>query len=147
MTPSMSNIDTKHLALGSAAAAIVVNACDWVVNNYLLADRWRHVAQTHNIDPFKMNGMSALVTFVVVDCAIGFLLVWTYAAIRPRLGPGPGTATIASFVIFGTAALVTATFGGWFIPWDLYVRAAVLTFVSYTAGALAGAWVYKEEEA
>ena len=61
-----------------------------------------------------MNGTSALVTTVVVDTLLGFLLAWLYAALRPRLGPGAGTAVIAAFVVFGIANLQMATFAGWF---------------------------------
>ena len=47
-----------------------------------------------------------------VDTALGFLVAWVYAAVRPRLGPGPSTAVIASFVVYGVAALQMATYGG-----------------------------------
>jgi hypothetical protein len=142
----MSHINTKHVLLGGVAAAVVLNACDWVVNNYVLDDHWRHLGQTHNVDMFLMNGTSALVTFIGVDCALGFLLAWLYAAIRPRLGPGPSTAVIAAFVVYGVAALQMATYGGWFIPWDLFIRSSALSLVSFTAAGLAAGWVYKEEE-
>ena len=142
----MSRISTTHVLIGGVAAAVVLNACDFAVNNYVLADFWRHLGQTHNVDMFLMNGTSALVTFITVDTALGFLLAWVYAAIRPRLGPGPSTAVIASFVVYGVAALQMATYGGWFIPWDLFIRSSALSLVSFVAAGLAGAWVYKEEE-
>ena len=31
---------------------------------------------------------------------MGLLLVWLYAAIRPRFGPGPRTATYAALVVW-----------------------------------------------
>jgi hypothetical protein len=142
----MSHISTRHVLLGGVAAAVVLNACDWVVNNYVLADFWRHLGQTHNVDMFLMSGPVATGTYIGVDCALGFLLAWVYAAIRPRLGPGPSTAVIASFVVYGVAALQMATYGGWFIPWDLFIRSSALSLVSMTAAGLAAAWVYKEEE-
>jgi len=43
----------------------------------------------------------------------GLLIVWVYAAIRPRLGPGPGTAVKATLVVFGASALNMATFAPW----------------------------------
>lgn len=142
----MSRIDTKHLLLAGVAAAVVLNAGDWVVNNYLLADMWRHLGQTHNVDMFLMNGTSALVTFMTVDCAFGFLLAWVYAAIRPRLGPGGSTAVIASFVVFGVAALEMVTFAGWFIPWDLFIRSSACSLVSFVVAGLAAGWVYREDD-
>jgi hypothetical protein len=95
---------------------------------------------------FQMNGTSALVTFAGVDTALGFLVAWVYAAVRPRLGPGPSTAVIASFVVYGVAALQMATYGGWFIPWDLFIRSSACSLVSFTAAGLSAGWVYKEED-
>jgi hypothetical protein len=142
----MSDINTKHVLLGGVAAAVVLTAGDFVVNNYVLDAYWRHLGQTHNVDMFKMSGTAATVTFVVVDCALGFLLAWLYAAVRPRLGPGPGTAFIATAVVWGVAALQMATYGGWFIPWDLVIRSSALLFVTMLAAGLAAAWVYREDE-
>jgi hypothetical protein len=140
----MSRIDTKHVLLGGVAASVILNACDWVTNNYIIADQWRHLAQTHNIDTFLMNGTGALAGFIAVDCVFGFLIAWVYAAVRPRLGPGPATAVISAFVVFGGANAQMATFGGWFIPWDLFIKTAALSLVAMIAAALAAGWVYKE---
>lgn len=142
----MSSINTKHVLLGGVAAAAILNANDWVVNNYVLPDFWRHLGQTHNVDMFLMNGNAALATFVIVDCAFGFMLAWLYAAIRPRLGPGASTAVIASFVVYGAAALQMATFTGWFIPWDLFIRSSALSLVAFVVAGWVAAWIYKEEE-
>ena len=140
----MSRIDVKHVLLGGVAAAILLNACDWVINNYITADLWIHVAHARNVDTDLMNGTGALVTTIVVDVLLGFLLAWLYAALRPRLGPGPGTAVIAAFVVFGIANLQMATFAGWFQGWDLFIRTAALQLVSLVAAALAAGWIYKE---
>ena len=142
----MSETNTKHLLLGGVAAAVVLNACDWVVNNYVLADYWRHLGQTHNVDMFLMSGPSATATFVVIDVLLGFLLAWLYTAIRPRLGPGASTSIIATSTVWVVATLQMATYGGWFIPWDLFIRSGALSFVSMQAAGLAAAWIYKEEE-
>ena len=143
----MSRIDTKHLIISGIAASVVLNAADWVTNNYVLADQWRHVAQTHNVDMFLMNGTGALATFIGIDCVFGFLLAWVYVAIRPRLGPGPATATLGAFTVWGAANAQMATFGGWFIGWDLFIRTAALSLVAMIIAGLAAGWVYKEADA
>jgi hypothetical protein len=140
----MSRIDTKHVLLGGVAAAIILNACDWVINNYITANLWILVAHSRNVDTDLMNGPSALATTIVVDCLMGFLLAWLYAAIRPRLGRGPGTAIIAAFVVFGVANLQMATFAAWFQGWDLFIRSAALQLVALVAAALAAGWIYRE---
>jgi len=65
-----------------------------------------------------MQSTASLVTLVVIDFLFGALIAWTYAAIRPRLGPGASTAMAAGFVIWSAWTLMMATFGGWFVPWD-----------------------------
>src|SRR5262245_1739575 len=140
----MSRIDTKHVLFSGIAAAVLLNACDWVSNNYIVADQWRHFAQTHSVDTFLMSGNGALATQIIVDCGFGFILAWLYAAIRPRLGPGASTAVIAALATFGIANAQMALFGGWLVGWDLYIRTAALSLVAMIIAGLAAGWVYKE---
>ncbi len=143
---SMSKINVGKIVPGGILAGLLMTGIDYVVNNYILAGDWRNTAQMHNIDLGIMGGTAALVTMVLVDFVLGQVLVLTYAAIRPRFGPGTGTAAIAAFLVFLPEALVLATFAGIIISWDLYIRQAALMLVSVIAGGLAGAWVYSEEE-
>jgi hypothetical protein len=139
-----SPINTLRLAIGSLAAGVVVNAVDYVINNVVLARDWQQIARRHNIDQSAMGSTSAFATFVAIDLAIGFLLVWTYVAIRPRFGPGPGTAVKAGAAVWAVATLAMGLFGGWFVPWDLIARNAGMLLVGYVGGALAGGWLYRE---
>jgi hypothetical protein len=142
----MSKINAAKLVPGGILAGFVMSAIDFIVNNYILAGDWRNTAQLRNIDLNAMGGTGALVTIVVLDFVLGQLLVLIYAAIRPRFGPGIGTAAIAGFFVFVPEAIVLATFGGVIISWDLYVRQSSLMLVSVMAGGIAGAWVYSEDE-
>lgn len=142
----MPNISAGKVLAGGILAGVVVSGLDFVINNYILAADWQNVAHLRNIDLAVMGGTSALVLMLVVDFILGQVLVLTYAAIRPRFGPGPGTAAIAAFLVFLPVGLELATFGGVFISWELYVRQAALLLVAMLAGGIAGAWVYAEEE-
>src|SRR6266851_2278472 len=142
----MSKINIGKVVPGGILAGVVMSGLDFVTNNYILASDWRNMAQLRNVDLSLMGGAGALVTMLVVDLLLGQLLVVTYAAIRPRFGPGAGTAAIASFIIFLPETLLLATFGGIVISWDLYLRQSALMLVSVIIGGLAGAWVYTEEE-
>ena len=82
---------------------------------------------------------------LVVSLVLGQLLVLAYAAVRPRFGPGPGTAAAAAFLLFLPQSLLLASFGGWFLTWDFYFRQSVVMITMMAAG-IAGAWVYAEEE-
>ena len=89
-----------------------------------------------------------MIGYIVMDLVIGMLLAYTYAAIRPRFGPGPKTAIIAAmmFWIFGT--IVSANYlvmgmmsrGLWLTFGLIYL--VCLIIASLVAGAL-----YKEETA
>ena len=95
--------------------------------------------------------MPAIGVFVVMCFGLGILTVWLYAAIRPRLGSGPGTAVCAGLVVWGLAFLWGAIgmgvmgFYSWsligiIVIWQLaeMVLAAVIRSSVELAEALAG---------
>jgi hypothetical protein len=142
----MTKIAYGKLAAGGTLAAIVMNICDYVSNNFILANDWDRVARLRNIDMAVMGSLTATLTYVLVDVVLGFLVVLTYAAIRPRFGRGAGTASVAAFIVFMAQALDRATLAGSFFSWDVFVRSEALMLVSVLAGALCGAWIYSEPE-
>jgi len=79
---------------------------------------------------------------------LGLELVWLYAAVRPRFGPGPRTALTLGIVVGVLSALpdnlANAAWGlsGRYLPF-LW---AVERVVACALGTLAGAWWYKEDE-
>lgn len=141
----MANVNVGKLVAGSILAGIVMNLCDYVSNNFILATDWEHIARIRNVDMADMTSTTALVTYIVVDLLLGFLVVWTYAAIRPRLGRGAGTAIIAGFMVFAAQALLMASYAVSFLTWDVFIRGGLLMLVTALAGALSGAWVYGED--
>ena len=62
-----------------------------------------------------MGGAAAQVLLFVV---MGIGLIWLYAAIRPRYGPGPRTAAIAGFVMW----LITSARDGSWLAWASFLR-------------------------
>ena len=141
----MGKVNLGKLVAGSILAGIVMNICDYVSNNLILATDWEHLARIRNVDMADMSGTTALVTYIGVDVLLGFLVVWTYAAIRPRLGRGPGTAVIAGFMVFAAQALLMTSYAVSFLTWDMVFRGGLLMLVTALAGALSGAWVYGED--
>lgn len=141
-----SKVNVGKLMAGSVLAGIVINISDYVSNNFILAADWEHVARIRNVDMADLSSTSATVIYVVVNLLLGFLAVWTYAAIRPRLGRGPGTAIIAGFMVFAAQGLLMATYAIAYFSWDVFIRAGLLMLVTMLAGSLAGAWVYAEDD-
>ena len=84
--------------------------------------------------------------FVLFGFGLGFMLVWTYAAIRPRFGAGVKTAICASTLVWGLAYLYPNLFMIIIniFPRDMIVMATIWGLVEMVVAGIAGAWVYKE---
>jgi hypothetical protein len=139
-----SKIDTGKLAAGSLLAALVMAICDWLSNNYVMADDWERVARLRNVDTTAMTSNAEFAVLIVSNVLLGFLLVFTYAAIRPRFGRGPATAVVASFIVFLPQAIYMATLAGSFFTWNVFIRSGALLLVGTLAAGLSGAWIYSE---
>jgi hypothetical protein len=83
---------------------------------------------------------------VLMSLIVGLVLVFFYAAARPRFGPGPKTAVIVG-VAFFLGGMLVSLFGygmmGLF-PTRLLAMWGVIGFVELILVSLAGAWVYRE---
>ena len=96
----MSRIPISKVLTGGVLAGLVLCAVDYLVQNYVLSTDWENAAHLRNVDLYLMGGPNALILMCAIDVVLGQVLVLTYAAIRPRFGPGAGTATIAGFLMF-----------------------------------------------
>ena len=87
----------------------------------------------------------AIATNVVVSFVIGILLVWLYAAIRPRFGPGPKTAILAALVVWVCGFLFHLDWllVGMMTP-ATYALASLTALVQVVAAAWVGAMIYTE---
>ena len=84
--------------------------------------------------------------FVLFGFGLGFMLVWTYAAIRPRFGAGVKTAICASTLVWGLAYLYPNLFMIIInlFPRDMMVLATLWGLIEIIVAGVAGAWAYKE---
>jgi hypothetical protein len=84
--------------------------------------------------------------FVAWDFVMGIFLVWLYAAVRPRFGPGPQTAAMTGaavwFLLFFMHAIAEAPMG--LFPTKLYVVSTIVGLAQVVLAALAGGWLYQE---
>lgn len=142
-------INTKKVLIGGIVAGIVMNAIDFVVNGYLLAARMK--AETDAFKPGLSDQMmqgSAIIGYIVMDFILAFALVWTYAAIRPRFGPGIRTASYAALLFW----ILTMVFMSGYMHMGmmsagLWWTFAVIGLVNYLLSAWAGAKFYTEDSA
>jgi hypothetical protein len=139
----MGRINYGKVMVGGLVAGLVLNVLDFLMNNYLMKSQFEAVNVARNIDPAVAAG--AIPAYVAIDFLMGALVVFIYAAIRPRFGAGPNTAVIAG-VILGTAGSLVAGFftAGGFFPWSVWTMASAISLVNCCIGALAGARFYTE---
>jgi hypothetical protein len=144
----MASINTGKVIVGGLVAGVVANAIDFVTNTYVLAPDWAAFAQGHNLDPNAMNSPAVAATWITVDFLFGWLMVWTYAAVRPRLGPGVSTALIVGLVIYLAPTLVLFGFTQMgLMTMTMFVKGSCGAIVATLAAAVAGAAVYTEAPA
>lgn len=142
----MAGINTGKLITGGLAAGVVLNVIDFVANTYILADTYK--AELDAINPSlyaTMSQGSTIAGFVVIDFILGILAVWVYAAIRPRFGPGPGTAIKAGLLVWAVAGAAWTSFYlmGLFGTTG-FLMSAVIGLVNVLAATWVGARLYSE---
>jgi hypothetical protein len=137
----MGKINVGKVIVGGLVTGAVMNGIDALINMVILKDMMTATMTARNIDPAATN----IPTMVVLDFAMGLLLVFTYAAIRTRFGPGPKTALVAGILL----SLITGTLAAYFVgmgffTWHEWVPNAALSTVNMCVSALVGCALYKE---
>lgn len=139
----MSRINIGRVLVAGLVAGAVANALDWVWGTYLLADESAAMASRLNLNYATVQ--ASLTTWIVVDFILGLLLVFTYAAIRPRFGPGPKTAFISGVTLWFTSTIMFAGLSSMGVfTQAAFLKSSALYLVSALAASLAGAALYKE---
>lgn len=142
----MGKINTGRVLIGGLLAGIVANALDWVSYSFLMADEMQQMVQRLSLNPAVVEGTGVMVTWIVVDFLLGILLVWTYAAIRPRCGPGPATAVFAALIPYAAISMILYGYTRMGVfTMDAFLKGSVLALVTLLAATLAGAFVYQED--
>ena len=139
----MSGINLRRVLLGGLVAGLVANAFDFVITTYLMAAEFNGMLAKLNVNEAAMQ--SWIPVFGAADFLWGFLLVFTYAAIRPRFGPGPRSAVIGALILWLALviALLILMALGLHTP-SSYFKSAALYLVSAIASSVAGAALYQE---
>ena len=141
----MTNINTGKVVTGGLLAGLVYNVLDFANNALIVGQDFQANATRLGLDPAAMETPAGIATWVVIDFLLGILVVFIYAAIRPRFGPGVKTAIYASIVPFLAIALIMygLSTGGIF-PVSLWLKQSILSLIITCIGGVAGAWAYKE---
>lgn len=142
----MGTINMGRVIVGGLLAGLVFNLGETVFNLFLFGEQMEAAYQKLGL---QMPGGSAIAVFVVMGFVAGIALVWIYAGIRPRFGPGPKTATFAGLVVWVLGYLLPTV--GYavqgMIPNSLAVKGVVWGLAELVIAAQVGGWLYREEAA
>ncbi len=141
----MKSINMGRVFLGGLLAGVVINISEWILNGIVLKKDFEEEMRSLN----RMEAMTGgqTVVWVLFGFAVGIAAVWLYAAIRPRYGPGPGTAARAGLAVWFFANLLSTVamanlriFHG-----NTLVVPVIWTLVQQVVATVVGAWLYRED--
>lgn len=130
--------------MAALLSGLLLNIGEYVLNHIFLVQLWPSThAEAESVE-FSIGQIASGVTIMF---AFGLALIWIYAAIRPRFGPGPRTAVIAGLTIWVTGWLLT---GASFINVGIFPAGQMLVSIAWglvevPLAAVAGAWLYRED--
>src|SRR3954469_8284157 len=140
-------MNIKKVVIGGVVAGIVLNVVDFISYSFILGAKMK--AETDAFKPGlseQMMTSSAMVSNIIMDLVLGIALVWTYAAVRPRFGPGPRTAFFTAILFWLLALIFTAGYRQMGIMSSgLWWTFAFVGLVNFLIAAWAGAALYSEE--
>lgn len=139
----MGKINLQKVIIGGLVAGAVLNVVDFVLYGVVLKDQMAAAMTALGKQPMTNAQMP---WFVVLDFVAGIFLVWLYAAVRPRFGPGPATAVKAGLAMWFVAGLLGTLFM-WpmgLMPHNLMITTMVVMLVEFPIAAVVGAKFYTE---
>jgi hypothetical protein len=139
-------INTQKVVVGGIVAGVVMIVIDFISNMFILGARMK--AESDAFKPGMADQMMqgpAVITNIVMNLILGIALVWTYAAIRPRFGPGLKTAAYVAVLFWILAGIF---YSGYMhmgmMSAGLWWSFAFVGLVNFLLSAWAGAKLYSE---
>ena len=141
----MGKINYSRVILGGIVGGIIAGFFDWFLNGVLMGQLWEDQMKSLN-RPNAFSGAFLFCLFLAFSIG-GILVVWVYAAIRPRFGPGIRTAVYAGLAVWAVGALMNMmnAVTGLYSP-RLMLYSTLAGIVQTVVGTIAGAALYKEAE-
>ena len=136
-------INFGRVLLGGLVAGVILTIGEYVLNDVVLA---KQMAETFRKFNLPKPGNNFIVAATVVTIGLGIVVVWLYALIRPRLGPGPKTAVVAALIMWFGVYVYTGVINGMLfqIPMNLILIGFAWGLVEYIIAALVGGALYRE---
>ena len=142
-------INTKKVLLGGLAAGVVLNVIDFIASKYILGARM--MAEMNAFKPGFADVMTqgnGMYIGIGLELVLGIALVCTYAAIRPRFGPGARTSAYEAILIWVVLDIAYYQFLALGITSaGLWLQYALIGLVNLLIASSVGAWLYSEDAA
>jgi hypothetical protein len=139
-------INTRKMITAGLVAGVIINVIDVLVNEFVLGNAT--AADLTAVSPMLWSALNApanIALFVAIDFVLGLSIVWLYAAIRPRYGPGAATAVRAAAFVWLVASLMWIFFYAMGLSTlGHYLAGAACSLVNYLVAGLAGGRLYGE---
>jgi hypothetical protein len=133
-----------RIAIAGLVAGIILLASGVILGHGILGPEYVRAFAAHRASP---AGFAVIAKNTGIRLGLGFALVFLYAAMRPRFGPGPRTAVVAALTLWLVGYLpyflTLGDFGiltGWRFPVSI-----AWTLGEVLLGAMAGGWLYREK--
>jgi hypothetical protein len=140
---AVARINARGVVVGGLVSGLIINVSEYILNEPVLGARMAAMLTAHNL---PLIGGKAIAVFVILGFVLGLVLVWLYAAIRPRFGAGPKTAAIAGAVVwfldYFCGSVVLGALG--LFPTQLIFIALVWGLIELIVAALVGGRLYSE---
>jgi len=138
-------MNRPRLFLGGLAAGLLLLATGVALGHGLLGADYVRAFASHRAHP--VNAVTVLEN-TALRLAYGFVLVFLYAAIRPRFGAGPRTALVAALVLWVAAflprQLLLSEFG--ILEGGRLALSLTWSLAEVLLAALLGASLYRERD-
>ena len=133
-----------RVILGGIVAGVILNIGEFLFNGVIMANAMREWAANHNLPTEPTPTFFIAATGLTL--VMGIVLVWLYALIRARLGPGPKTAVIAALIMWFGVCVYCGIIYGLLLeqPMNVVSIGILWCLGEYVIAAIAGAWLYKE---
>jgi hypothetical protein len=141
----MAAINQGKVLVGGLVAGLIFNVIDMITGFTIMKDDMQAMVDRLHLDPAMMTDPMKMMPWIAIDFMMGILAVWTYAAMRPRFGPGPLTAAKAGITLWLAVSLIILGFVSMGVfAMDMFVKQSLESLVSVVIGTMAGAAIYKE---
>jgi hypothetical protein len=138
----MARINLGRVILGGLLAGLVLNVSEFLLHEKVIkADEMAAMTALG-----KGGATGSIGVWVVYGFVYGIVLVWLYAAIRPRFGAGARTAACAGLTgwFFNSLLSSVAMVNMGLFAANLMVTSTIWALVDSVIAAVVGAWLYRE---